>query len=71
MSFILTLDDDVTTFDILSDTRIPIPACNENFNSILPGDGTIERFAKIVGDNVGQLAIDTVIKQLHLEVCSV
>ena len=67
LAFDLTIDGAETIFPILTDTSIPIPVCS-NDPFVLPGDGSIEGFVKAVGQDVGQTAVDVVLKQLGLEV---
>ncbi len=66
--FEFELEGDITAFSLLSDTRVPIPLCNENATLNLPGDGSINGFVKEVGENVGQSALEVVLRQLDLEV---
>ena len=66
--FTLRIDDVTTDFPVMADKRIPIPICNRNFSLALPGDGTVKGFFKELGDNVGQAAIDLVLKELNLQV---
>ena len=67
LAFDLTIDGAETMFPILTDTSIPIPVCSDD-PFVLPGDGSIKGFVKAVGQNVGQTAVDVVLKQLGLEV---
>ena len=57
-----------TEYNILENIRVPIPVCNENDNIVLPGDGSIEEFAKIIGQDFGQAALDVVLELLDLQV---
>ena len=66
----LTLDGVVTPFNILDHLFIPIPSHDNTVPLALPGDGTIEGFARIVGTSVGQSAIDLVLMKLGLKVNS-
>ena len=70
LAFDLTIDGAETMFPVLTDTSVPIPVCSDD-PFVLPGDGSIEGFVKVVGNNVGQTAVDVVLKQLGLQVmCS-
>ena len=69
LSLELQLDDQPTNIQVLSGTTIPIPLCNEDAAIVLPGDGTIGGFARALGENVGQTAVELVLKHIGLEVC--
>ena len=71
LNFQLEIEGNTTTFNILSDTRIPIPTCNENVTFALPGDGTIEDFAIVYANEFSQTAVDVVLQRLGLEVSQV
>ncbi len=66
--FEFELEGDITAFNLLYDTKVPIPLCNENAMLILPGDGSINGFIRAVGENVGQSALEVVLRQLGIEV---
>ena len=68
LSFQLKLEGVATGFTILSDTRIPIPLCNENASFSFPGDGSIAGFVRGLGQNYSDLAIAAVFRELGLEV---
>ena len=70
LSLQLQLDDQPTDIQVLSGTTIPIPLCNEDASLVLPGDGTIGGFARALGENVGQTAVELVLTHLGLEVCT-
>ena len=57
-----------TNIDILTDWRVPIPFCNENDTFTLPGDGSIESFARGLGQDFSHMAVDFVLQQLGLQV---
>ena len=71
LNFQVEIEGVTTTFPILSDIRIPIPICNENAIFVLPGDGSIEDFARIYGDGFSKTAVDVVLQRLGLEVSEV
>ena len=64
----LTLDGVTTLFIILDRLPIPIPSYDNNDELVIPGDGSIEGFARIVGTSVSQSAIDLVLMKLGLKV---
>ncbi len=66
LAFIVTIDGVETEYIILNGAKIAIPLCNNIF--ILPGDGSIDQFVKIIGEDVGQMAIDIVLMKLGLQV---
>ena len=69
LAYRLEMEEEIpVNFNILSDYRVPIPVCNENFTYMLPGDGTIEDFARRIGNNFTQLAVDDVLQQLQIDV---
>ena len=61
---LLNLDDQTIQLDILNGTSIPIPSCSEDTKFTLPGDGSIQGFARVVGKEVGQTAVDAVLSHL-------
>ncbi|XP_072033124.1 uncharacterized protein [Amphiura filiformis] len=67
LSVELSVDGATTTFPVLTETNIPIPLCNNESSFVLPGDGSIQGFARDIGDNVGQSAVDLVLLQLDLK----
>ena len=52
----------------MSDTRAPIPLCNDNPLFTLPGDGSIAGFVRGLGQDISQIAIDIVLQELELKV---
>ena len=67
--FEINLEGAISKYPILTGTKIPIPFCTRNFTA-LPGDGTVEGFFEILGDNVGRTAVDLVLVHLDLQVGS-
>ena len=68
LSLQLQVDDETTDIQVLSDTIIPIPLCNEDASVVLPGGGSIAGFARALGENVGQTAVELVLTHLGLKV---
>ncbi len=66
LAFIVTIDGVKTEYIILTGAQIAIPVCNDSFT--LPGNGTVDEFVKILGDDVGQMAIDMVLMKLGFQV---
>ena len=64
----LEVEGVITEYNVLDNMRVPIPVCNPNNPTVLPGDGSIEGFAKIIGANFGQPALDVVLELLDLKV---
>ncbi len=64
----LTLDGMTTLFIILDHLSVPITPFDNNEELVIPGDGSIEGFARIVGTSAGQSAIDLVLMKLGLKV---
>ena len=61
---LLNLDDKTIQLDILSGVSIPISTCSEDTAFTLPGDGSVQGFATVVGKEVGQTAVDAVLSHL-------
>ncbi len=68
LAYRLEIDEEPVDFNILSDYHVPIPVCNRNSAYMLPGDGTIEDFARRIGTNFTQLALNVVLRQLRIDV---
>ncbi|XP_072033446.1 LOW QUALITY PROTEIN: uncharacterized protein [Amphiura filiformis] len=66
LSFQTNFGGVIMDYPLLSETQFPIPFCMKNFTR-LPGDGTIQGFLDVLGENVGRTAINLVLAYLGLE----
>ena len=64
----INIDDKSSTVPILTDTRIPIPICNNNFSLSDFGVSSIAEIAKMTGTNIAQAGIDWVLTKLGIKV---
>ena len=64
MTILLALEGQTKRFDIFNASSIIIPVCDEDTTFALPGDGSVEGFARVVGKEVGQTAVDAVLRHL-------
>ena len=69
LSIELCIDDGCETVKVFENLKVPIPLCSTNFTSLLlPGNGTIQGFAAVLANNVGEAAVDVVVEKLGLTV---
>ncbi len=66
LSVAFCIDESCETIEILEQTTIPIPICNDNFT--LPGGNTLNGFFEDLGQQVGGAGVNIVLEYLGLAV---
>ena len=65
----VSLDGKTTSIPLLRKATIPEPSChNTELSYALPGDGTVEGFARALGNSVGESAVELVLNYLGIKV---
>ncbi len=65
----VSLDGKTTSIPLLRNATIPEPSChNTDLSYALPGDGTVEGFARALGNSVGESAVELVLSYLGIKV---
>ena len=68
LAVLVNLDDKSSSIPVFTDTRIPIPLCNDNFSLTDFGVHKISELADSLGTHISQAGIDWVLVKLGIKV---